>query len=122
MSASIKTWFKKLTSNPNFSKAGSVLQDFVDGNILVRKSIRKQYILILMVAAFCIIYIGNRYTCDKAMRHQRELTKEIKDLRFELMSISAEVTEKTRGSVIEDSVRNQLPDLKISKVPVIVVK
>jgi hypothetical protein len=117
-----QSWVKELSSNPNFSKVGSVLQDFIDGNILVRKSIRKQYLLILMLAAFCIVYIGNRYTCDRAMRQQRELTKEIENLRFELLSVSAELTEKSRGSVVEDSIRVHLPEMEISRVPIIIIE
>lgn len=118
--------FKKLVSdvksNPNFEIATSVFKDLIDGNILVRKSFRKQYLLLFIIAAFFILYIGNRYTCDKDMRHQRELVKEIVDLRFELLSISAQLTEKSRGSVIEDSVNSQIPNLQVSRVPTIIIK
>jgi hypothetical protein len=99
----------------------SVVQDLVDGNILMRKSFRRQYLLVFMIAALFILYIGNRYTCDKAMRRQRELIKEIEDRRFELLSISAQLTEKTRGSVVEDSVRMQHPELEVSRVPIIII-
>lgn len=110
-----------IKTNPNLSRIGSVIQDLIDGNILVRKSIRRQYILVFMVASFCIIYIGNRYTCDTAMRRQRELVKQIEDRRFEYLSISAELTEKSRGSIIEDSVSTTIPDLQVSRVPTIVI-
>lgn len=111
-----------IKSNPNFSKVGGVMQDLVDGNILMRKSFRRQYLLLFLIAGLFILYIGNRYTCDRDMRRQRELVKEIEDLRFELLSISAKLTEKSRGSVVEDSVIAQIPELQISRVPLIIIE
>lgn len=98
------------------------MQDLVDGNILMRKSFRRQYLLLFLIAGLFILYIGNRYTCDRDMRRQRELVKEIEDLRFELLSISAKLTEKSRGSVVEDSVIAQIPELQISRVPLIIIE
>jgi hypothetical protein len=113
---------KDVKANPNFSKVGGLAQDLVDGNILMRKSFRRQYLLVFLIAGLCILYIGNRYTCDKAVRRQRELVKEIEDRRFELLSISAQLTERNRGSVVEDSVRAHLPELVVSRVPSIIVE
>lgn len=111
-----KSWWKALKSNPNLSVLKSFMQDLIDGNILVRKSFRRQYKLLLMVAIFCMIYIGNRYECDMKSRKQRELVKEIEDKRYELLSISAELTVKTIGSVVEDSVKARIPGLEIARV------
>jgi hypothetical protein len=69
-----------------------------------------------------IIYIGNRYTCDWKTRNQRELIKEIQDKRYELLSVSSELTVKSRGSVIEDSVKANMPELEVSRVPSIIIE
>lgn len=114
--------WSEIKANPNFAKVGGLAQDLVDGNILMRKSIRRQYLVLFILAGFCILYIGNRYSCDRKMRRQRELVKEIEDLRLELLSISASLTEKSRGSVIEDSVRARLPELQISREPMIIIE
>lgn len=120
-SGKLKKVMDDIMSNPNFGLVAGLLKDLVDGNILVRKSFRKQYPLLFIIAAFFIVYIGNRYNCDKNMRRQRELAKEIVDLRYELLSISAQLTEKSRGSVIEDSVYSQISSLHVSRVPSIIV-
>lgn len=117
-----KSWRTSLKSNINLTAVGGVFRDLVDGNILVRESFRKQYILLLIIVGMCILYIGNRYTCDYNIRRQRELVKEIEDRRYELLSISAELTQNSRGSVIEDSVRAQIPELEVSRVPSIIVE
>jgi len=117
-----KSWINSIKAKPNLKIVGGFLQDVVDGNILVRKSFRKQYLLVLIIACMCILYIGNRYTCDSSIRHQRELIKEIEDRRFELLSISAELTEKSRESVIEDSVKANIPELEVSRVPSIIIE
>lgn len=116
------SWLKAIKSNAKWSMVGSFLQDLVDGNILVRKSIRKQYKLLLMIVFMCILYIGNRYTCDWKTRNQRELIKEIQDKRYELLSVSSELTVKSRGSVIEDSVKANIPELEVSRVPSIIIE
>lgn len=112
----------ELKSNPNFTKIGDLMQDMVDGNILMRGFMRRQYVLVFIIAGLCILYIGHRYTCDRATRRQRELVKENRDLRFELLSLSASLTDKSRGSVVEDSVRLRLPELQISRVPMIIIE
>ena len=117
-----KSKLNSLKSTINLTAVGSVLRDLVDGNILVRKSFRKKYILLLMIVGMCIIYIGNRYTCDYKIRRQRELVKEIEDRRYELLSISAELTVSSRGSVVEDSVKSQVPELEVSRVPAIIIE
>lgn len=119
--SNLQDWYKEMKSNPNFMRVGGVFHDIVDGNILVRGYFRRQYLLILVIVGLCILYIGNRYTCEKDMREQRELIKEITDKRFELLSISADLTEKSRGSVIEDSVSVQIPDLEVSRIPPVVI-
>lgn len=117
-----KSWKTSLKSNLNLTAVGSVFRDLVDGNILVRKSFRKQYVLLLIIVGMCILYIGNRYNCDYDTRRQRELIKDIEDRRYELLSISAELTQNSRGSVIEDSVRAQVPELEVSRVPAIIIE
>lgn len=122
MSNQKKSWIKSVKLNPKFRLVGDFLQDLVDGNILVRKSFRKQYMLMLMFGALCIVYIGNRYTCDYNARKQRELVKDIEDRRYELLSISAELTVRTKGSVIEDSVKANVPELEIARVPSFIIE
>lgn len=117
-----KSKLNSLKSTINLTTVGSFLRDLVDGNILVRKSFRKQYILLLIIVGMCILYIENRYSCDLKMRNQRELIKEIDDRRYELLSISAELTQNSRGSVIEDSVKSQVPELEVSRVPSIIIE
>lgn len=60
--------------------------------------------------------------CERAERRQRELVLEIEDLQFELLSVSAELTKKSRRTVIEDSVRVKIPDLEIAKVPSFIIE
>ncbi len=116
-----RSWMNSIKSNPNLSVLKSILQDLVDGNILVRKSFRRQYKLLLMVAVFMMIFIGNRYECDMKSRRQRELVKEIEDKRYELLSISAELTVKSKGSVVEDSVKSKIPGLEVSRVASVII-
>ena len=117
----LSNWLKTLQKGNEY-KLSDALQDLVDGNILVRKFFQRQYLLIITIAIFFILYIGNRYECEKSMRRERELIKEITDRRYELLSISAELTKRSRCSVIEDSITSRIPELVLTKKPPIVIQ
>lgn len=115
-------WHKSASVKTKLNTVGGVCRDLVDGNILVRQYIRRQYVLLLIIVGMCILYIGNGYTCDLAVRNQRELVKDIQDKRFELLSVTAELTENSRGSVVEDSVSAKIPELEVSRVPAVIIE
>lgn len=100
----------------------SGLRGFFTGTLLARRPIARRYPLILLGAIYVIIYIGNHYSCDYKMRRQRELYKEVEDLRYEALSISAQLTEMSRGSVVEDSVKAQHPELEVAHQPFVIIK
>ena len=60
------------------------------------------------------VYIGSRYNGQESIKQQRLLTIKIDDLRSEYLSISTELTQMKRVSVVEDSVAKYDPELKAS--------
>ncbi|MDR1678172.1 MAG: hypothetical protein LBR81_00105 [Prevotellaceae bacterium] len=100
---------------------GKFGRDLLDGSILMRKSIRNQYRLIVLAVIFCLFYIGNRYACDKAAYDKYKLEKKIEGLRYQEREIRAKYTELTRNSVIEETVKNTLPYLDVLREPVVII-
>ena len=105
-----------------FNKISKTFLDVIDGKILIRKFFRDQYLLILLLVILSILHIGSRYTCERSMRRAREMEKNLIDRQYEYLSISTELTKRSRCSVVEDSVRIRIPDLQLSKKPSIVIE
>ncbi len=93
---------------------GSVVESILNGNFLSFKYARKMYGTIFIVVILGLVYIGSRYKSQMSIKQQRLLTIEIDDLRSEYLSISTELTQMKRVSVVEDSVAKYDPELKAS--------
>ena len=83
------------TKNITFKK-------IIGGDFLNNKFLRKQIWLILLITAFLIVYISNRYKCQQSLIRINELKKELKDAKYRALSSSSELTQKTRESKVLD--------------------
>ena len=72
-------------------------------------------IVLLVVLAF--FFIGNRYTCMQKLREIDRLNQRLRDVRFEALSISSELTGHSRQSQIEALIEEQGIDLEVAKNP-----
>lgn len=86
------------TKNITFKK-------IIGGDFLNNKFLRKQIWLILLITAFLIVYISNRYKCQQSLIRINELKKELKDAKYRALSSSSELTQKTRESKVLDMLR-----------------
>ena len=104
-----KDWFKKamndIKGSEDFSdiKSGS-FRDILNGNILTKKFIQKQYGLLIMLAVLAFVYVDNRYYCETRMAKENQLKDELKDLKYESLTISAELMEISRRSNVLNKV------------------
>jgi len=112
-------WYQILKEE-GLNKVSSTFQDIVDGNILIRKFFRKQYLLIFLLAILSIIYIGNRYAFERSMRKESELRESLIDKEYIYLSVHAELMRKSRFSAIENLVKEKIPELKLSKKSIII--
>lgn len=86
------------TKNITFKK-------IIGGDFLNNRFLRKQIWLILLITAFLIVYISNRYKCQQSLIRINELKKELKDAKYRALSSSSELTQKTRESKVLDMLR-----------------
>lgn len=73
--------------------------------------------MIVFVVILVFFFIGNRYTCLQKLREIDRLQQELRDVRFEALSISSELTDKSRQSQIELLIEEQGIDLEGSTAP-----
>lgn len=60
------------------------------------------YIFFMMV--FALLYIGNSYHADKLVRNIDTMSKEIKELRSEYISVKSELMQKSKQSAVATKV------------------
>lgn len=120
--AAFKRLIEKVRQSEDFSdiKSSSV-RDILNGNILTKKFIRKQYMLLVLLVLLSIFYIDNRYASEKQISRITTLKKNIQDAKYESLTISAELMEISRQSNIYRLMQSKGMKLKPGETPPIVV-
>lgn len=70
------------------------------GGVIMARAIQKQIWLVLLIALFLIIYISNRYTCQKQTVTIDKLEKKLANARYKATVCTSMLTEKSRESNI----------------------
>jgi hypothetical protein len=119
-------WLKKIINgivgSEDFSdiKSSSV-RDILNGNILTKRFIQKQYGLIIMIAIFAFLYVDNRYYCETQLAKEVELKKSIQDLKYESLTNSAELMQLSRQSTVLQMINDRGVNLIQTATPPIVI-
>lgn len=100
----------------------STLRDILNGNILTKKFIQKQYGLLIMLAVLAFFYIDNRYYCETQISKETKLKKEIEDAKYESLTISAELMTLSRRTNVIKMLKEKNIDLKESTTPPITIE
>lgn len=99
------------------------LRRILGGDFLTAAALRRYVGVILLVLAFIVIYISNRYSCEKEMIKIDALKKELQDAKYKALSSSSELTELCRESNVLKMLKDN-PDsmLQIPKQPPYIIK
>ncbi len=100
----------------------SSVRDILNGNILTKKFIRRQYLLIILLVVLSIGYIDNRYASEKQIANMVMLKKNIQDAKYESLTISAELMEISRQSNLLLLMESKGMQLKPGSTPPIVIE
>ena len=93
------------------------LSYLLGGGLLEEDFIVKHTKKIILVAVMFFFLIANRYTCLQKIKEIDRLQRELKDVRFEALSISTELTGNSRQSQIEELIEEQGIELETAKEP-----
>ena len=120
------SFFKRLVDNIKGNEdfndlKSSTLRDIINGNILTKKFLKKQYPLLIMIAILAFLYVDNRYYCEKQLSKVLKLKRELQDIKYESLTLSAELMETSRQSSIRKMVRERGLTLKESSTPPVVI-
>lgn len=101
----------------NFQKIRKSFVHIFGGNILTEDFFIRnmRFILILLIIIF--VFISHRYTVLQHMSEIEKLRRELKDAKYEALTISSQLTEAGRQSEIERLVQEYGMELHVSNEP-----
>lgn len=105
------------TDSPNMS-----FKSILVGDILTHEFFRRQMVLMVMLVIYIIIYISNRYDCQQKLIEIDQLKKELVDIKYDALTRSSELLEKSRQSKIEEYVSQGESALETSTNPPYLIK
>ena len=76
------------------------------GGVIIAKAVQRQMGLVLLISAFLIIYISNRYVCQKKLVEIDRLEKSLEAARYKATVCTSILTEKSRESNIMELLYN----------------
>ncbi|OIP85245.1 MAG: hypothetical protein AUK44_00335 [Porphyromonadaceae bacterium CG2_30_38_12] len=74
-----------------------------------------------MISFLAFVYVDNRYYCEMQLSQAIKLKQEIQDIKYESLTISAQLMAVSRQSNIRAMVREKCIDLRGSNVPPVVI-
>jgi cell division protein FtsL len=99
------------------AKSGSFMKELLSGSMVTEKIILKNLWYVLLITFLAAIYIGNRFHAEKITRETTKLQKEVKDLKAESLSTSADLMFISRQSEVFRMVREHGLNLEEQKTP-----
>jgi hypothetical protein len=74
-----------------------------------------------MIAVLAFLYVDNRYYCETQLAEEIKLKKQIQDLKYESLTISAELMQASRQSNVLNQINERGVKLIRSYTPPIVI-
>ncbi len=121
------SWIKKIAeaiigSEDLSDLKSSSVRDILNGNILTKRFFQKQYGLLLLIAVLAFLYVDNRYYCETQLAKEIELKKKIQDVKYESLTISAELMQLSRQSNVLKMINERGVNLIRTSTPPIVIE
>ena len=95
--------FTEVDTDPD--RVNVSLRSILGGDILAGAWFRRQFFFILMLVAFVIVYVSNRYASQQELLEIDALQKQRIDEQYRALTRSSELMELTRRSSVENYLR-----------------
>lgn len=99
------------------AKTSGFMKELLSGSMISEKIILKNLGYVSLITLLAAVYIGNRFHAEKVTREMTRLQKEVKDLKAEALSTSADLMYVSRQSEVYRLVRGKGLDLEELKTP-----
>lgn len=92
---------KKTSKGASSSKHMSI-RSILGGDILANDFLKRQTSLLILIMILTILYIDNRYSSQQELIEIDRLKKTLTDIKYDALTRSSELMEKSRQSRIEE--------------------
>lgn len=92
-------------------------KSFIGGDILATDFVRRQAKLLGLIMLLVLFYIHNRYECQQQMIRLEDLKEELTDIKYDALTRSSELMERSRQSRIEEYISTRESDLQTATTP-----
>lgn len=82
------------------------LRKILGGDFLSAEILKRQIGVIVLAVFFALVYVSNRYSCQKDMIELNELSEKLKDAKYKALASSSELTEMCRESNVLEMLKN----------------
>lgn len=90
------------------------IKSILGGDILANDFFKRQTTLLMLLMVLTILYIDNRYSCQQELIEIDRLKKELTDIKYDALTRSSELMEKSRQSRIEEYISTEESHLETS--------
>ena len=97
---------KKNTKGTSTSKHMSI-RSILGGDILANDFFKRQTSLLILIMILTILYIDNRYSSQQELIEIDRLKKVLTDIKYDALTRSSELMEKSRQSRIEEYISTE---------------
>ena len=100
------------------------LRKILGGDWLTAELLRRQIGVILLITGFIIVYISNRYSCQKDMLEIDRLNSVLTDAKYKALSTASSLTEICRESNVMEMLRTHSDSgvLKVANQPPYIIQ
>jgi hypothetical protein len=99
------------------SASGSFIKELLSGTMVSEKIVLNNLGYVIFFTFLLAVYIGNRFHAEKITRESARLQRQVKDLKAEALSISADLMRASRQSEVLRLVRERGLSLEELKTP-----
>ena len=93
---------KQKKQKENASPKHMSIRSILGGDILANDFFKRQTTLLILIMILTILYIDNRYSSQQELIEIDRLKKELTDIKYDALTRSSELMEKSRQSRIEE--------------------
>jgi hypothetical protein len=104
------------------AKKHTSIKSILGGDVLANDFFRRQSKLIILIVLLSILYIHNRYASQQQQIEIDRLRKELTDIKYDALTRSSELMEKSRQSKIEEYISDKESDLQTSTHPPYIIE
>ena len=98
---------KQKKQKENASPKHMSIRSILGGDILANDFFKRQTSLVILIMIQTILYIDNRYTSQQELIEIDRLKKELTDIKYDALTRSSELMEKSRQSRIEEYISTE---------------